>query len=153
MFITNNKTENGLQTWSKVIKYVSLLVLSAIVLATAPSCEYDYPEPMPIDTVITPDDTVSFSLDIQPILTPDCATGAGCHSGTYYAASLIDLSEGIAYDEIMFNGDKAPYVDTANPEVSLFYTTINTGGTMEQYTIPADRTTILKWITEGAKNN
>ena len=142
---TSDKTNNPLVAG----KYLTMLLTIAILFVVSPGCEYDYTEPLEI--IIT--DEVSFSEDIQPIFTVFCNTGAGCHSGTSYASSLVDLSEGVAYGELMTSGDKAPYIDTTAPESGLLYTKINIGGTMEQYTTPTDRAIILKWIEQGALNN
>ena len=134
-------------------KFKNILTV-AIVIATISSCEYDYPTPAvtpepepPCDTCDTTGPIVSFATDIQPVFTASCATSS-CHTGTSYAAGLLDLTDGVAYDELLTSGDKASYVDTANAEQSLLYTKINTGGTMEQHVTAAERTTILTWRSE-----
>src|ERR1019366_3335852 len=59
--------------------------------------------------------TVSFSKDIQPILTKNCAI-SGCHSGTI----APNLSSATAYNAL-----KASYINTASPATSEVYLWLN----------------------------
>jgi len=92
--------------------------------------------------------TVSFSKDVAPILTANCAK-SGCHNGSISP----NLSSGSAYTSLT-NG----FVSTASPSSSLVYLWL-TG--KESVTMPLGGTNnpsningyILAWITQGAKNN
>jgi len=92
--------------------------------------------------------TVSFSKDVAPILTANCAK-SGCHNGSISP----NLSSGSAYNSLT-NG----FVSTASPSSSLVYLWL-TG--KESVTMPLGGTNnpsningyILAWITQGAKNN
>jgi len=92
---------------------------------------------------------VSFSKDIQPILTKSCAL-SGCHSGSI----APDLSTATAYDALT-NGS---FVNTANPSNSTVYLWL-TG--KEAITMPDGapnnpsniNALMLAWIKQGALNN
>lgn len=118
-------------------------VVITIILGTA-SCTYEViaPEAPP-----PPPDTISFNDDIQPIFDASCAV-SGCHDAGGWSP---DLSAGNAYSSL--TGGSTQYVDTDNPENSLLYQKINTGGSMEEYATAADRVNILTWIEKGAQNN
>jgi hypothetical protein len=117
------------------------LVLVAIITITA-SCQYKFlvepavPPP-------NPDDTISFSLQIEPIFTDLGCTD--CHP----SFKKPDLTPGNAYNSITSMG----LVDTTNPESSILYVHPSpTGGHYKVYT-SADAALVLQWITQGAKNN
>jgi hypothetical protein len=110
------------------------------------SCEKESfepaPPPNPNDTSTTPD-TVSFSLVIQPFFDGSCVTN--CHNG---GGIPLNLTAGLSYDALI-NGD---YVNVADPPSSNLYVKISVGS-MKDYSSSADNANVLKWITEGAKNN
>ena len=93
--------------------------------------------------------TVSFSKDIQPILTKSCAL-SGCHSGSV----APNLSSATAYNALT-NGN---FVSVGTPANSLVYLWL-TG--KESATMPLGATNnpsninalMLAWIKQGAKNN
>lgn len=98
---------------------------------------------LPTVETTQPPQYVSFSNDLQPIFTKDCAL-SGCHvsgSQTPY------LSEGLAYQQLT-----GGYVNTVIPTQSILYQMIN--GDMEVH-IPSatDRQKIYDWIRNGAPNN
>jgi hypothetical protein len=122
--------------------YDLLIILACGFLIS--SCEKDYLTPKKVEVTTE----VSFSKDIQPIFTEDCAK-SGCHITGVQAPNLL---EGRAYDELMGLG----YVDTTNAEASILYVRITaTSRPMP----PAGRLSpeeigyILAWIEQGAKNN
>ena len=92
---------------------------------------------------------VSFSTDIQPILTNNCAK-SGCHNGSISP----NLTSGNAYNSLV-NGN---FINTSTPANSLVYLWL-TG--KEAATMPLGASNnpsninayILSWITQGAKNN
>jgi len=93
--------------------------------------------------------TVSFSKDIVPILTSDCAK-SGCHNGSISP----NLTSANAYTSLV-NGN---FTNTATPTNSLVYlwltgkeaATMPLGGTPNPSNINGY---ILAWITQGANNN
>ncbi|TWI98014.1 hypothetical protein JN11_03092 [Mucilaginibacter frigoritolerans] len=93
--------------------------------------------------------TVSFSKDIQPILTKSCAL-SGCHNG----AIAPNLSATSSYDAL----EGGNLVNTGIPANSVVYLWL-TG--KEAISMPAGapnnpsniNALMLAWITQGAKNN
>jgi len=98
---------------------------------------------LPATTVTQPPKYESFSNDLQPIFTLNCAL-SGCHvagSQTPY------LTPDVSYKQLI-----GGYVNTVVPTQSTLYIMIN--GDMEVH-IPsaADRQKIYDWIRNGAPNN
>ncbi len=93
--------------------------------------------------------TVSFSKDIVPLLTKNCAI-SGCHSGSV----APNLSSTLAYNSLKTGN----YVSTSSPSTSLVYLWL-TG--KESATMPMGATNnpsninalMLAWIKQGANNN
>jgi hypothetical protein len=93
--------------------------------------------------------TVSFSSDIVPLLTANCAK-SGCHNGSISP----DLSAANAYNSLVTGN----FVSTSTPANSLVYLWL-TG--KESATMPLGASNnpsningyILAWITQGAENN
>ena len=93
--------------------------------------------------------TVSFSSDIVPLLTTNCAK-SGCHNGTISP----DLSAANAFNSLV-NGN---FVNSSTPSNSLVYLWL-TG--KESATMPLGASNnpsningyMLAWITQGAENN
>lgn len=98
-------------------------------------------------------DNVSFALDIQPILTENCAT---CHNPT--EVEDPDFREGFAYDsfeELITKGDVIPGDAEGSELVEMLEGKSADGNTMPP-SGPMSKTNIAlikKWIDEGAKNN
>ncbi|HVD97403.1 MAG TPA: hypothetical protein VNB90_04300 [Cytophagaceae bacterium] len=97
-------------------------------------------------------DTVSFSRDIQPILTNNCSL-SGCHSGNNPEGNF-NLEAGKSYAELMQHG--SGYVDTINPRYSVVYSELVSQsnpmppmGRLDQCSIDL----IEKWMKQKAKNN
>ena len=101
------------------------------------------------DNTPTVTKTVSFSKDLTPIFTANCAK-SGCHNGSV----VPNLTETSAYNALV-NGN---YLNTATPEKSEVYLWL-TG--KEAATMPLGASNnpsninglMLAWITQGAKNN
>lgn len=93
--------------------------------------------------------TVSFSTDILPLLTANCAK-SGCHNGSISP----NLTSANAFNSLV-NGN---FTNAATPANSLVYLWL-TG--KESATMPLGASNnpsningfILAWITQGAKNN
>ena len=110
-----------------------LSILLVIILTG--SCEKVTLEP---DTDIP--DNISYSLDIQPIFDANCTK---CHGGS----RSPDLRADYSYDALTKNG----YIDTAEPDKSFLYTTLN--GSHDSRANAKEKLVILGWIQQGAKNN
>lgn len=110
------------------------------------SCQYKYTvEPTVVPP--NPEDTVSFSLQVEPIWN-DNANCVSCHNGT---TQRPDLQTGAAYGEIQSMG----LVDTQNPAQSIIYDHPHPDTdthSWKKYTA-TEAATILLWIEQGAKNN
>lgn len=117
-----------------------LLVLLGVYMFTA--CEYATIEP----EVIPPKpagDTTSFSLEVQPYFTKNCA---GCHNGSVKP----DLRDGRSYESLFSNNMVVPF----KPAESVIYTCLLPGASMAKYAgSPSNALMIKYWIEEGAKNN
>ncbi len=104
------------------------------------SCEYDYivedivPPPTP-----NPDNPTLFSTQVEPIFQDRCIA---CHD-----TRKPVLTTGSAFASLTNGG----YINTDNPQESKVYqrATDGHGNNMSS----AERTLLLQWITEGAKNN
>ncbi len=92
----------------------------------------------------TPPQFVSFSGDLQPIFTSNCAL-SGCHVP---GGQMPYLTEGLAYDQLVGGG----YVNTVIPEQSELYIAIN-GIMMPHIPSASDRQKVYDWIRNGAPNN
>ena len=121
---------------------ITALLLSSVFSLMA-GCEYDYiiPEKVVVG------DSLSFSGEVQPIFTKNCALG-GCHVGAA-AAKGLDLSDGHAWTSL----SDAAAIDTIKPENSLLITKIATGGSMATFVTAGERSLILTWIQQGGKDN
>jgi hypothetical protein len=124
------------------MKKIILLIVTLVGIIAWQSCQYEWVDP--VDPVIP--DVVSFAADIQPIFNDGC-NNAGCHSTGGVAP---DLSPSKAYADLIAMN----LIDVADPEKSILYLEIATGGSMAKYAPPGDPDDIiLKWIKEGALNN
>ncbi|MGN6195240.1 MAG: hypothetical protein ACTHOB_09895 [Ginsengibacter sp.] len=90
-----------------------------------------------------PPQFVSFSNDLQPVFTTNCAL-SGCH---VKGGQTPYLTPDVSYQQLL-----GGYVNTIKPEQSQLYIMIN--GNMQVH-IPdaADRQRIYDWIRNGAPNN
>lgn len=128
-----------------------LLGLTVLLLAACQSEKIDN------SMVVDPVDEVSFSLDIQPILTRSCG-GFGCHVGertngvelTNYAQ--IMTSQGLQYGGLIVipgNGAESPLVDKLGPNPQF-------PSRMPLGSAPLNATEVAlirTWIDEGAQDN
>ena len=102
------------------------------------ACEKVVFEPVEI-----PNDDLSFSIDIQPILDANCTS---CHPPT----KGLDFTAGNAYNSLVPNFVTA--ADSANPEGSALYHKL-TGTSHGPRTSDVEKLKILKWISQGAPDN
>ena len=132
--------------------YKSCLLLIVLILFFY-ACAYNKGEivnPVCTDAI----ENVSFSADIQPILTTNCAT-AGCHSGNNPEGNLT-LEASKAYTALSKPGKG--YIDTNNPTYSVLYSSlVSTSDPMpplgQQPLSTCDLKRIETWMKEGALDN
>ncbi len=108
------------------------------------ACEKDYQSSGNVDI----NTLVSYSKDINPIFTEDCAT-PNCHITGGQVPNLIAAE---SYNELLNLG----YVDTLNPEASILYQRlISTTKPMPPSgkLNPEEIGYVLAWIKQGAQNN
>lgn len=118
----------------------NILVIACFLLGMA-ACTFDTNEYKPIEVP----DTVSFAGDIaMPIFDVKCAY-SGCHADNGIPPNLTPAKA--------YNSLQSGYINTGDPEQSLLYQKINTGGSMAVYATDQDRKLILTWIEQGAPNN
>lgn len=123
------------------IKLINLIfVLLGVFLFGA--CEYASIQPEAPPPPPPPGDSTSFSLKVQPIFNSNCA---GCHNGSV----APDLRENKSYQSLFDNN----MVVASNPEGSILYTCLISGGVMANYGTTSNNAIIYNWIKEGAKNN
>jgi hypothetical protein len=122
----------------RLLKYGGLLIFMIVGLT---SCYKDIILPAVVST--KPPQYVSFSNDLQPVFTTNCAL-SGCHvkgSQTPY------LTPDVSYQQLL-----GGFVNTVKPEQSELYIMIN--GNMQVHIPDAgDRQRIYDWIRNGAPNN
>jgi hypothetical protein len=93
-----------------------------------------------------PPQFVSFSGDLMPIFTANCAT-SGCHDGVAHNPALTPAK---AYDAITNGG----YVNTLVPSNSILYSEVKSGSMPPSGALKSsDVQKILDWIRNGAPNN
>jgi hypothetical protein len=124
-------------------KILTYLVVALLIATGLNACYYD--EVATFEGVPT---NVSLKNDVQPIFDRDCNM-SGCHdAGPAHSPSLVKEK---AYNDLTSGG----YVNTADPENSVLYLSVNGGG-MPAGRAPLsenDKKLILGWITDGARNN
>jgi hypothetical protein len=97
-------------------------------------------------------DTVSFSKNVQPILTNNCAI-TNCHSGPSPEGKL-NLEAANAYSQLMKKG--SGYVDTINPQISVLQSYLQSKSNPMPPTGNLDECSIeliSQWMKQKAKNN
>lgn len=129
------------------LKYISIFMVTSLILA----CTKDKgPFNTVEDVQFSPEDTVSYAVHVQPIFDVSCTN---CHNATH---AKLDLLPAVSYNQLLFNGFSAPYVDTSNAPQSKLYKHL-TGvlsimppqGAIQQ----SEQDLILKWIEQGALDN
>jgi hypothetical protein len=122
----------------RLLIYTGLLFSVSLVLS---SCYKDVILPAVVTT--KPPQYVSFSTDLQPIFTTNCAL-SGCH---VKGSQVPYLSADVSYQQLL-----GGFVNTIKPDQSELYIQIN--GNMQVHIPNADdRQKIYDWIRNGAPNN
>ena len=127
-----------------LIKLFSVFFMVLLLAA----CDNDKVDPG--DPVVK--DNVSFALDIQPILTAECAT---CHNPTEVEP---DFREGLAYasiEELIEEGEVIPGNAEESELVEMLEFRSEDGNSMPPAgpLTPTEIALIKKWIDEGVKDN
>ena len=121
------------------IKQLATLFIGVLMIGMV-SCEYVTIQPK---DVVIPDAPVSFKTDVEPIFTQLNCTQ--CHPALHQP----DLAVNKAYASLT----SLNMVDTQNPAGSKLMQYINAGHNTAANMTGTQKALILKWITEGAKNN
>jgi hypothetical protein len=132
--------------------YVNIFCL--VIAIVFYSCVYRNAEDIApvVDCTSVIPDTVSFSKNIQPILTSNCAI-SNCHSGSSPAGKL-NLENAKAYSQLIKKG--SGYVDTINPGVSVLQSALRSYSSPMPPTGKLDECSIeliTEWMKQKAKNN
>lgn len=108
-------------------------------------CKYDFILPEEVPVIDNGGNPISFATQVVPIFTTE--TCVSCHKA---GGQSPDLTASSAYTQIV-----PKYVNTTSPADSKLLTYPGpTTGTHTWKKLTANETAIiLKWITEGAKNN
>ena len=122
----------------RLLIYFGLLLFMVFGLI---SCYKDVILPNVVTT--KPPQYVSFSGDLQPIFTTDCAL-SGCH---VKGSQVPYLTPDVSYQQLL-----GGFVNTVIPQQSQLYIMIN-GNMLVHIPDPADRQKIYDWIRNGAPNN
>ncbi|MCU4163004.1 hypothetical protein [Carboxylicivirga caseinilyticus] len=123
----------------KAIKIFGVL----FILGVLSSCEYNFITPdtgAPVD----PDETVSFSEQIEPIWSTQGCTS--CHPST----AGLDLRVGYAYQSLQSESR----INTENPTESLILTMPGSSGVHSDKDYVSNQRELIKvWIQQGAQDN
>ena len=119
-------------------KYSIFLILVLLSLFIN-GCKYDFILPPEVPVVDPGTPPASFSTDILPILTAKCIL---CHN-----TQAPTMGSSVAYAQLV-----PKYVSATSPASSKLYT-VPMSGTHGATVSAAQGALILRWITEGAKNN
>ncbi len=112
-------------------KIAGLIILGALLS----SCYKDNEEELYPNSIVNDTATYTYTADIKPLMTSNCAYGS-CHVS---GAQAPDLSN--------YNSLKANISSVKNRAIDL--KTMPTGGPMS----PANISKLSKWISDGALNN
>ena len=131
-----------------IMKYFKKPILALFIALVSVACDDDKVEAGDPEVK----DNVSFELDIQPILTAECAT---CHNPTEVDP---DFREGLAYasfEELIEEGDVIPGDAEGSELVEMLEFRSEDGNNMPPAgpLTPTEIALIKKWIDEGAKDN
>lgn len=135
-----------MSTSNKVLLIALILVIIIVVMI---GCQKNTTVTIPV-VAKTVTETVSFSKDIIPIFSTDCAL-SGCHISGGHAPNLTAAS---AYNSLMGGS----YVNKTEPENSIVYKRL-IGKLTPAMPLGKDANPsnieglMLAWITQGANNN
>lgn len=100
-------------------------------------------EKVQFEPVVIPNDSISYSVVIQPIFDNNCVS---CHPPT----KGLDLTAANSYNALV--PKFAAPADSSDPGQSKLYIKI-TGSSHNPRTSDIEKQEIFKWISEGVKNN
>jgi hypothetical protein len=121
-----------------------LLIFGALLLFVTVGLQSCYKDViLPKVATTKPPQFVSFSNDLQPVFTTNCAL-SGCH---VKGGQTPYLTPDVSYQQLL-----GGYVNTVKPEQSELYIMIN-GNMQVHIQDAADRQRIYDWIRNGAPNN
>lgn len=125
-------------------------ILACLLMAACTNYKKDtlYPQVCMADTLVT----VSFSKDIVPVFSKNCAL-SGCHSGSN-ATGALNLDSAEAFASLSKSG--SGYLDVNDPASSLVYVAMTSAADIMPKSGKLDACTtnlVLKWIKQGALNN
>lgn len=131
-----------------------ITAIGAVFIMLLAACEKDkgpvriMPE-QPIDSTIH---YISYKDYIQPMFNDYCI---GCHNSNH---PFLDLQGIVSYDQLVFSGENAPYVDSISPDNSLLVQRL----IGDEWPImppdpphisPADIDSVRKWMQQGFRDN
>ena len=123
-------------------KLITIGIIMATLIMLLNSCEYKFIVE-PVIPPPDPGDTISFSLEIEPIFTDNGCVS--CHPGLHSP----DLTVGNAYNSITSTG----LINTDNSELSIIYVKPSpTSNHYAKYTA-GQASLVLIWIEQGALDN
>lgn len=128
-------------------KYIIALMLVGFFIA----CNKDKgPYLITNEINVNPTDTISYVADVQPIFNTNCTN---CHNASH---SKLDLQSAVSYNQLLFTGFSASYVNVSNPPQSKLYLHLTgalaimpPSGAIQQ----SEQDLVLKWIEQGALDN
>ena len=123
----------------KVSKVLTVLFGAGLMLFLSECVYNEIPEPV----IELPEDSISFSLDIQPIFEANCIT---CHKT---GAISPDLTSGKSYNSLI----SGSYISLDDPSSSELVQKISGASAGHKEVTAQDLALIVAWIEEGAKNN
>ncbi len=120
---------------------VSYIIIAVVVSIAVQSCTYDNEEDLLIDNgglVLLPD-TVSFSLDVQPLLAANC-NQSGCHAaGTGPSRGDLTTYAGVKSKVDNFSFEREVIINRTMPQNARLR--------------ESEIQLLQKWLDQGALNN
>ncbi len=132
------------------ITCVSLLLLGGMFSCNKDEGPFYTNVPIANDTLTNDSSGISYKKDIQPIFNASCAS---CHMELHAKLNLMPCC---SYDQLLYTGFNASYIDVSAPQNSRLYKHLN--GTLSimppSGKLPDEQLEkILSWMEQGAKNN
>lgn len=129
------------------LKHLTFFLAVALMLA----CTKDKgPFNTAEEVLLSPEDTVSYAVHVQPIFDVSCTN---CHNATH---AKLDLLPAVSYNQLLYTGFSASYVNVSNPPQSKLYLHLTgalaimpPSGAIQQ----SEQDLVLKWIAQGALDN